>query len=119
MTIDEMIEVLQAYKEGKKIEMFVKTRGEWVEVKKPLWNFFDCVYRVKKNPTRLDVANEIFEKTFGIKNKFTKRSCIGNSYIECAECEAYKEGLCKIEKWWNEEFIGGEYVQQMETLSAK
>lgn len=107
MTTEEMIEVLQAYKEGKKIEMFVKTMGKWVEVKVPLWNFYDCVYRVKKNPTRLDVANEFFEKVFGIKIDLDEHTCIGNGYVTCAECPAHKEGLCKPEKWWNEEFIGG------------
>lgn len=106
MTIDEMIEVLQAYKEGKIIEMFVDAADRWVVVEYPLWNFKDCKYRVKKIPTRLEIANAFFERVFGIENEFDEGSCIGHGDITCAKCPAHKEGHCETEKWWNEEWKG-------------
>ena len=49
MTIDEMIAVLQAYKEGKTIE--VGFCGEWNELKEPIFDFTGkCGYRIKPEP---------------------------------------------------------------------
>ena len=48
MSIDEQIAVMQAYKEGKKIEW--KYNNEiygWSEVQDPAWNWRDLDYRVK------------------------------------------------------------------------
>lgn len=106
MTIEEMIEVLQAYKEGKKIEMFVDAADRWVVVEYPLWNFKDCKYRVKKIPTRLEVANKVWEETFGIADRFTNHSCPGK---DCKYCPIDKNPYCvmvTMEKWWNEEWKG-------------
>lgn len=52
MKIDEMIEVMKAYKEGKKIEVRAKDDddAEWVFVSGPAWNFFEADYRVKPEP---------------------------------------------------------------------
>lgn len=50
MTIDEMIAVLQAYKEGKTIESKVKTTDIWNPISYPVWNFMENDYRVKPEP---------------------------------------------------------------------
>lgn len=52
MTPDEMIEVIQAHKEGKKIEVMCKASptGEWGVTPAPSWNFTQYSYRVKKEP---------------------------------------------------------------------
>ena len=106
MNIDEMIEVMQAYKNGKEIEMFDATQGKWIDVKNPLWNFFQCVYRIKKKPTRLEVANELWEKTFGISGKFDNHICPAN---DCKFCPIKEKKDCyeALKNWWKEEYKGG------------
>jgi len=47
MTIEQMIEVMQAYKEGKKIQCKPKAGNLWCDEVDPLWNFFVSDYRVK------------------------------------------------------------------------
>lgn len=48
MTPDQIIEVVQAYKEGKIIESrSVYTGGEWFRVDFPSWNFDSVEYRIK------------------------------------------------------------------------
>lgn len=47
MTIDEIIEVLKAYKEGKTIQSNTNTPDVWVDNNKPIWDFERIKYRVK------------------------------------------------------------------------
>jgi len=47
MSIDAMIEVLKAYKEGKKIEFRSKMWPDWMVCdSEPYWNFQHVEYRV-------------------------------------------------------------------------
>lgn len=48
-TTKEMIEVMQAHERGEKIEMKFLDNDEcgWVEVKAPLWDWYESDYRVK------------------------------------------------------------------------
>ena len=53
MTHDEMIAVIQADKEGKKLEFRRKKAGNlesWDTVQSPVWDFNAYDYRVKKEP---------------------------------------------------------------------
>lgn len=108
MTIDEMIKVLQAYKKGKPIEFRKKSdNSDWVVGDSPnwAWDFSNYDYRVKKNPTRLEVANKLWEETFGIANRFTNRNCPSN---ECKDCPFTQTscGINDLKTWWNEEYKG-------------
>lgn len=48
-TIDEMCKVMQAYKDGKKIEY--SSNGKcWIEITEPIWDWDRCDYRVKPEP---------------------------------------------------------------------
>lgn len=47
-TIEEMIAVMTAYKEGKTIE--IRKGTSWEEVKVPAWNWVNYKYRVKPEP---------------------------------------------------------------------
>jgi hypothetical protein len=49
MSIEEMIAVLQAAKEGKSIQLLCES-GVWVTTSSPQWNFRDVKYRVKPEP---------------------------------------------------------------------
>lgn len=48
-----MIAVIQAHKEGKKIQGWGKGSDEWKDIPDPSWNFDICDYRVK--PVRVVV----------------------------------------------------------------
>jgi hypothetical protein len=52
MTHDEMIEVIQAHKDGKVIQFrCIRDRGDWLSKgTPPLWNFDAVDYRVKPMP---------------------------------------------------------------------
>lgn len=70
MTIDEMIAVLRAYKEGKQIDVRWKDRikhtDDWDDDRKPCWNFQDYDYRIAPKQTKkirlkawLDISGEL------------------------------------------------------------
>lgn len=71
-SIDEMIAVMQAYKDGKTIEELYYMDTEWKVVEKPLWNFNNYDYRVKSEPKYVpyDSVDEV-EKDKWIKSKAT------------------------------------------------
>lgn len=48
MTVDQMIEVLTAYKAGKKIQYL--SHGVWIDTDGPGWFFHKFDYRVKPEP---------------------------------------------------------------------
>lgn len=50
MTIDEIIEVLEAYKSGKTIQSNTNAPNVWVDNNNPIWDFERIKYRVKKEP---------------------------------------------------------------------
>jgi len=50
MTIDEMLKVMQYYKDGGEIEFKCKEDGEWIKDRNPIWNFNDFSYRIKESP---------------------------------------------------------------------
>lgn len=52
MTPDQIIEVVTAFKNGKKIESRNKVIGGWTD-SNPDWNFFCFDYRVKPEPIEL------------------------------------------------------------------
>lgn len=49
MTTKEMIEVMQAYEDGKTLQTF--TCGTWVDVECPAWNWYEYDYRIKPEKT--------------------------------------------------------------------
>ena len=53
MTHDEMIEVIKAHKEGKKLECRTKGIGRWGPTKLPQFDFQKFDYRVKQEPVEL------------------------------------------------------------------
>ena len=48
MTIDQMLEVLNAYKRGEKIEYYNEVTDRWWAADDPSWDFAEFKYRVAK-----------------------------------------------------------------------
>ena len=54
MKHDEMIAVIQAHKDGKKIQVgSILSNTQWQDVEIPSWDFRTCRYRVKPYPMEL------------------------------------------------------------------
>ena len=57
MELDEMIAVLQAAKEGKKLELRSRKMGTgWIDCTHSIWNFAGFDYRIKPEPTREEIT---------------------------------------------------------------
>lgn len=56
-TIDEMIAVMTAYKEGKKIEVYDYLKQIWIDAEHPCWDWDAEDYRVKSEPKYRPYAN--------------------------------------------------------------
>lgn len=44
------ISVMQAYDEGKKIQIDIDRRNKWTDITEPSWNWIDNNYRIKPQP---------------------------------------------------------------------
>lgn len=87
MTTQEKIEVMQAYLDGKKIEVAAqKDLSYWIASEAPAWNWEDCVYRIKPEPPKpkyrpFKDVDEAFQATKEIgdiirrKDGITSREC--------------------------------------------
>lgn len=64
-TTKEMIEVMQAYDRGEKIELFNYDYGQWKDVDNPVWDWLHNNYRVKPKTKYVpfDTAEEFLEAT--------------------------------------------------------
>jgi hypothetical protein len=51
MTTKEMIEIMQAFEDGKKIE--ARCGGEWCRITSPFWNWYEWDYRVMPESTSI------------------------------------------------------------------
>lgn len=65
MTVDEMIEVLNAFKAGKKIQFRCKSLDgsicNWCDLShEPVWDFGEYDYRVKREPSEIWVVHTKF-----------------------------------------------------------
>lgn len=66
-TIKEKIAVMQAYADGKKIEIYSKRHKIWKDIEDPNWDWMNSEYRIKEVPeyrpyTFDELANAIAEK---------------------------------------------------------
>jgi hypothetical protein len=65
MDIDSMIAVLQAYKDGKRIQAIDKQhKGAWNNCQIPLWDFQNNDYRVQPEPREIWITDEQLQKLF-------------------------------------------------------
>lgn len=62
-SIESVIEVLQAYKDGKKVEYSYDDGKTWRETDQPAWNFDTIQYRIAPEPKK--VKMNAWLTTFG------------------------------------------------------
>lgn len=76
MTTKEMIEVMQAYVDGKSIEFRVHNEGTWFDVQNPMWDWNLKDYRIKPEPKYVpyDSVTEVE------RDKWVKRKPNGRLY---------------------------------------
>jgi hypothetical protein len=112
MTIDGMIAVLRAYKEGKPIEYRPSSLGQWVCTMKPNWDFNGTEYRVAQIPDSInwDHVNPKFKYMardksntaylYKAKPKFTYRawSCSEGDLSGIEAFASYKQGTVPWDK---------------------
>ena len=61
-TIDEMIAVMTAYKNGAEIEMKISNFGDlWQLVLQPSWSWNDTDYRIKEQKKTITIEKVLFE----------------------------------------------------------
>lgn len=70
-TTKEKIAIMQAYEDGKKIEICGKTEKVWHNAISPDWNWAACDYRIKQEPEYVPFTFEDAEHLIGkvIKSK--------------------------------------------------
>lgn len=86
-TVREMIEVMEAFDRGERVEVF--TKGKWVEHCKPLWDWFHFDYRVKpktkKKYVPFDKAEEFLaaQREHGSKVRPYEGGSKFLSFVDC------------------------------------
>ena len=80
-SIDYQIAVMQAFKDGKKIEWYNDVEEVWKDTLGPLWNWYSYDYRVKEEPKYVPYENteELIEDF--CKRSGAKRSPMGEPFI--------------------------------------
>lgn len=53
MTIQEKIDAMTAFRDGKEIEFRIIDSGKWIESREPNWDFTSFEYRIKPEPRRI------------------------------------------------------------------
>ena len=53
-TIDEMLEILQGFKEGKEVQFKTEEMDYWEDAD-PNWNFSEVKYRLKPEPRAIEI----------------------------------------------------------------
>ena len=95
MTINKMIEIMDAYTKGAEIEFSLKTCDTWDLTKVPTWNWYDFHYRVKEESKEI----ELFEWMLKSPNNYwiistalrTEEDARNEYYIH-KKCEYKKTG---------------------------
>ena len=80
-TTKEMIEVMKAFEEGKKIEFAIRNSNSWSIADSPSWNWWCNDYRVKADPVYRPYK-DIEEMIDDVCNRFSvKRTRLGGPFI--------------------------------------
>ncbi len=97
-TIDEMIEVLQAYKEGKTLECreAFLDRASWKTVGDPVFSFNNTEYRIKKEPLRKRKLYQFLYQNTGDKRYLVTADMMEDE-AECMRTYAYSNVVKRLD----------------------
>ena len=93
-----MIEVMQAYVEGKTIERAIRGRGDWCEMVEPDWDWIDFDYRSKpgKKYRPYENTDEMIEDW---KERFGAKDWPSHSmpliWVACGEAKKFIHGYAE------------------------
>lgn len=68
MTTKEMIEVMQAYEDGKQIQVAPKNDEDWGDISRPYWNWIANDYRIKPKEEPVRMTNRQLAEWVGKGN---------------------------------------------------
>lgn len=88
--LDRMIAVMQAHRDGKLIEVTVKSNNKWEPCANPAWNWNSCDYRVKKEPREFTVAVNEHGKIIGVGHPGAKSVWVLQGMTGAGDCEFIK-----------------------------
>ena len=97
MGTNDMIKVMQAFIDGKKIEWSKRDMNDWkpYHTNKPLWNWHEFEYRVKKKKLKFHIYKDNISKEYAFINIDDKEAI---EYIEKnAECFTLVNYLTEVE----------------------
>ena len=67
-TVDEMIAVMTAYKNGAEIESFSNNTYCWIESRSPVWNWEEEDYRIKEQKKTVTIEKWLIRREDNINN---------------------------------------------------
>lgn len=108
MTIDEMIEVLQAAKEWKNIECCFKSSNVWGLTRDPLWDFHNYEYRIKPTSKKRLMRVDELPYVFATHNPSISwlRLDFSQNQVEALASQNYEwstDGITWLSFWVEEE----------------
>lgn len=97
MSPQEMIDVIQAHKDGEQIQFSFKTKkpssdNYWIDAKTPTWNFATCNYRIKPKAPKTMHQYLLYTPSQQYVNTSGFYSSIENAIKD------YKNSLCIVVK---------------------
>ena len=97
-TIDEMIGILQAYKEKKTLECRINWNayGSWMTVTEPIFSFNNMEYRIKKEPPRKKKLYQFLCQNPGDKRYFVTANMMEDEE-ECMKTYPYSNMVKRLD----------------------
>jgi len=105
MDIKEQIKVMQAFADGRKIEIREGKRSDWIPCHSPVWNWFQFDYRISPEPP-------IKKLLWGLINKRTNEITFGS----WQDSEVVAKNTCKK---WNDLYPDTYRAIQLELTEVK
>lgn len=91
-TVDEIIELCKAYKEGKALQVYEESVKEWHDVVSMQWSFSRRTYRIKPEPKLRPYTFKEFQKEV-IKHKPYLK--LGSEIVSICGFTSHQVGLVK------------------------
>ena len=76
MELSEMIKIMTHYLNGGEVECVEKGNDNWEIVTKPLWNFDDFEYRIKKQKQKVTIEKWLMQSTIDKEYRIIETSLV-------------------------------------------